>query len=122
MPKKPAIFTPEGTPVPTKKVPEIKAIHPSGSSILVEMLNADELLNTNLYVGDKTEAGPPQAYVVELGPALKSRIDEGEKIFLNEGDRVIVQGTYVPIPNWDDHSRERGLLEFHNIKAIVEEK
>tara|TARA_Y100000034_G_scaffold6762_1_gene7446 strand:- start:8740 stop:9105 length:366 start_codon:yes stop_codon:yes gene_type:complete len=118
--KKPAIFTPDGTVV--SRVPAIKSIRPAGSSLLVEMLNADEILNTDFYIGDNVDTGPPQAYIVDLGPSLKDQIDKGEAVFLSVGDRVLLQGTYVPVPNWDDSHRERGLVEFHNIKAIIEEK
>lgn len=117
--KKSAIFTPDG--VVARRVPAIKGVRPAGSSLLVEMLNSDEILNTDFYVGDADIGGPPQAYIVAVGPGLKDKIDNGENIWLNVGDRVLLQGTFVPVPNWDNHHRERGLVEFHNIKAIIEE-
>jgi len=43
--------------------------------------------------------------------------DAGIKI----GDRVMLQGTYVPVLNYDNHPRKRGLVEIHNIKAVLEE-
>ena len=122
MPKKPAIFTPDGAVV-CKKVPTIDHIKPAGSSLLVEMLNADEILNTNFYISEDTESvGPPQAYITAIGPGLKAMIDKGESLFLKIGDRVLLQGNYVPVPNWDDCARKRGLVEFYNVKAVVVEK
>jgi len=105
----------------TKKVPEIKAIHPATSSVLVEMLNPDEVINTNLYVGEGVDTGPPQAYIVEFGHSLLKSMEEGNFPY-KVGDRVILTGNYVPVPNWDEHHRLRGLVELHNIKAVIEEK
>jgi hypothetical protein len=97
--------------------PKIKAVHPFGSSVLVEMLKPDEVLNTKLYVGAKADSGSaPQGYVLELGPNLKS-----EEIGLRAGNRVILQGTFIPVINFDGNKRERGIVELHNIKAVIEE-
>lgn len=120
MSKKPTIFTPDGAVV--QRVPVIDHIKPAGSSLMVEMLNPDEILNTNFYVGEDTETGPPQAYITDIGPGLKSMIDKGESIYIKVGDRVLLQGTYIPVPNWDDNARKRGLVEFHNVKAVIVEK
>ena len=118
---KPAIVTPDGK-VATR-VPVIDHIKPAGSSLLVEMLKPDEVLNTNFYISEDSEsAGPPQAYITAIGPGLKAMIDKGESLFLKVGDRVLLQGNYVPVPNWDDCPRKRGLVEFHNVKAVVVEK
>jgi len=122
MPKKPTIFTPDGSVI-CQKVPVIKEIKPAGSSLMVEMLNKDEILNTNFYISEDTESvGPPQAYITAIGPGLKAMIDKGESLFLKVGDRVLLQGNYVPVPNWNDCPRNRGLVEFHNVKAVMVEE
>jgi len=101
---------------PARTVPGIKAVHPFGSSILIEHLKADERMGTNLYVSDDADVdGAPQAYIVELGPKLEE--DCGLKV----GDRVFVQGTFIPVINTDGTDRERGIVEIHNIKGIIEE-
>ncbi len=105
----------DGTPA-IQKVPDIRSIHPFGSSILIENLKPDEVLGTSLYVQDDAETeGAPQAYVVELGPNLTE--DCGLKV----GDRVVVQGSFIPVINTESNGRERGILEIHNIKGIIEE-
>lgn len=99
-----------------KQLPKIIGVQPFGSMVLIEHLNADEALGTNLVISEETDVGSPQAYVVGFGPKVPE--DCGLKI----GDRVMLQGTYVPILNFDNHPRRRGLVEIHNIKAILVEE
>lgn len=94
----------------------IQAIHPFGSTVLVEMLTKQESVGTKLWIREDSDVGAEQGYVLELGPSLKP-----EECRLKVGDRVILQGTYVPIMNYDQHPRKRGIVELHNIKAIIEE-
>lgn len=97
-------------------VPSISEVVPFGSSILIEHLSAQELLGTELYVSEDTKVdGAPQAYIVALGSKLNE--DSGLKV----GDRVIVQGTFVPMPSLAHNGRVRGVVEVHNIKAILRE-
>lgn len=103
--------------VPTLGAPRVKGIRPTGSTILVEMLNADEALGTSLYVKEDSNVGAPQGYVLALGPNLKS-----EEIHIKEGDRVLLQGTFVPVPNYDGSKRKKGIVEVHNIKAVFDEE
>lgn len=99
------------------QVPKLKAVKPFGSTILVEMLNADEALGTKIYVNKDAQVGAPQAYVLALGPKLAS-----EDVGLKVGDRVMLQGSYVPIPNFDGNKRQRGVVELHNVKAVLVEE
>jgi co-chaperonin GroES (HSP10) len=100
-----------------KKTSKIVGIKPTLSLVLVEHLTASDVNMSQLIVSDSTDYGSPQAYVLDLGPSFP----EGAGIKV--GDRVILQGTYVPVPNFDRNARERGLVEMHNIKAVlVEEK
>lgn len=96
--------------------PKIKSVHPFGSKILVEVLNADEALGTKLYVKNDTQVdGAPQAYIVELGPQL---VDSG----LEVGQRIYWEGKGCPVNDpRSQNDRVRALLEIHNIKAIIEE-
>lgn len=96
--------------------PKIKAVKPFGSTILVEMLNAEEALGTSLALAKGTAVGAPQAYVLAFGPSVNPEC--GVKV----GDRVMLQGTYVPVPNYDHSERQKGVVELHNIKAIFEEE
>ena len=98
-------------------VPKVKGVHPFGSSILIENLNPDEILGTDLIINDDAEIdGAPQAYVLELGPKLPE--NSGIKI----GDRIVIQGSFIPVINTEKNNRVRGVIELHNIKAIVEER
>jgi hypothetical protein len=96
-------------------LPKIVGVKPTGSQIMVEILTAQEALGTNMHVTDQAEVGSPQAYITAFGPGLKE--DVGLKI----GDRVLLQGTFVPVPKFDNNPRRRGLLEVHNVKAVLEE-
>ena len=97
-------------------VGKVKNVKPFGSTVLIENLNPQEILGTDLYVGEETQTGSaPQAIVLALGPKLEENC--GVKI----GDRVIVQGSYVPVPNYKQSDRKLGIIELHNIKAILEE-
>ncbi len=94
-------------PTGTKAAPTIKQVRPMGSSVLVEMLNPDEALGTTLFVREDAKTGqPPQGYVLALGPSLKS-----DDCGIKPGDRVLLQGTFVPVPEFDSSSRKRGIVE-----------
>jgi hypothetical protein len=95
----------------------VSSVTPFGSTILIENLNPQEILETNLYVDETVKTGTaPQAYIVALGP----KVDAGAG--LKVGDRVIVQGSFVPVPNTTDNGRIRGVIEMHNIKAVLVEE
>lgn len=97
------------------QAPKVVDAQPFGSMVLVEHLTAQEILGTTLEVGDATQVGSPQAYIAKLGPNVPE--DAG----LEVGARVLLQGTYVPVPHYGDTKRERGLVEIHNIKAVLVE-
>lgn len=99
-----------------KSSPKVVDVRPFGSMVLVEHLGADEILSTSIIVQKDAAVGSPQAYVVKLGDRLTA--DCG----LKPGDRVVLQGSYVPVINFDGNTRERGLVELHNIKAILVEE
>lgn len=99
-----------------KEIKRINSVRPFGSTILVELLDAQEALGTSIHVDSDVVAGAPQGYVLELGSKLDPNCG------VSVGDRIMMQGTYVPVPNFDNHRRKRGIIEIHNIKAIFEEK
>jgi hypothetical protein len=96
---------------------KIKAVHPFGSKILVEMLKPDEILGTTLYIDDKTKIDTAaQGYIVEVGAGLS---DSGIQV----GQRVYWEGRGIPVEDpRSDNERVRAILEIHNIKAIIEEE
>jgi hypothetical protein len=97
-------------------VPSIKNIVPTGRGVLVEMLTAQEALGTSLVVQDDVQFGAPQAYILQMGPHV-----EGKDFGMKVGDRVLLQGTFVPLPEYDDSHRPKGIVQPENIKAIIEE-
>lgn len=116
MAHKPAILMPNAETY-REPLPKVKAVKPFGSKLLVEVLRADEILGTQLSIGDKTELdGAPQAYIVELGPSVSS--DTG----LAVGQRIYWsgKGTQIKDPNGTE-GRVRALLEIGNVLAIIEE-
>jgi co-chaperonin GroES (HSP10) len=86
--------------------------------VLVEMLTAQESLGTVFIVGENAKA-PPQGYVVDIGPAL-----EADKWGIKVGDRVLLQGSYVPvpIPKANRSNRELGIVQAHDIKCVLQEE
>lgn len=86
---------------------------PASRLILVEMLDAQEVLGTSLAIpGEKVDVGSPQGRILKIGPQID------ETWGFKEGDRVLLQGSFVPCPPYGE-SAERGLLEPHMIKAVL---
>jgi len=100
------------------KVPKVVDVEPLGSQILVEILQPQEALNSNLQFAEGVQIGAPQAYVLKTGPSLVKELG------IKKGDRVLLQGSYVPLPKLTgEEKRDRALVEPHTIKALlVEEK
>ena len=97
--------------------PKITAIRPIGSGILVEILTPQELLETKMIISEKTEMNsPPQARILEIGPSLP------KDWCIKVGDRVLLQGSFVPMPRLNKEHRNRAIVEIHSIKAILEEE
>jgi hypothetical protein len=103
-------------------VPKVVGIKPCGTSVLVELLNTEEILGTNLEIVTQAGAAPeasidgaPQAYVLEVGPRVEK--EWGFK----KGDRVMFSGMLTPAPSYDKSKRARGTLDPHSIKAILKE-
>lgn len=97
-----------------RKVTGIKAV---GSTILVEMLSPEEAAGSHLVTMGKST----QARIVDIGPALN--VVEGKYGF-KVGSRVLLQGTFVPVPKFpnSDDQRELGIVDAHMIKCVFEEE
>lgn len=111
----------DGAAVKPKGVPGLKAIKPTGSRVLVEIITGDELRPTSLHVPEGSELvdGAPQGYVLGIGGGI------AEPDF-SVGDRVILHGNYTPLPEGNAIERENShrpliLVEQHQIKAVLEE-
>ena len=98
-----------------KRAGRIVGAKPTGALVLVEILEAQEALGTRLSVGKNSMGDCPQAYVLDMGPNV-----EKDKWGFDIGDRVLLQGSYNPLPNWDG-LRDKGIVECHAIKSVLKE-
>jgi co-chaperonin GroES (HSP10) len=97
-----------------KKVVECK---PVGSQVMVEHLTDQEMLGTKLAIvgkGKNKSADVQQSYVVAVGPNFKEET-WGFKV----GDRVMVVGSYNPVPVRSVNDRELGIVEPHNVRGVL---
>lgn len=94
----------------------IKGVKPCGSQILVEVLTAQELMNTVLKLSDGTDPKVPlQGYVKAVGPTYNE--SWGFKV----GDRVLISGAGVLSPNVNGTHRDTFLMEPMAIRAVLSE-
>ena len=105
-------------------LPKVRGAKPTGSQVLVELLNEDELIGTSLVIPKAKSANgkaldeAPQAYIVAMGPKVLEQ-DWGFKV----GDRVVFStNDFVPVPNYDKYFRDRGTLSPMAIRAVLSEK
>lgn len=109
-----------------RRQPDIKAVRPLGAQVLVEVFLEEEVSPQSSIIlpdvaknkGDRGVGGAPQGRVLDIGPGLSPEF--GIKV----GDRVLLQGSFVPLPklaDGRDGARERALVEPHTIKAVLEE-
>jgi len=126
----PSIVGPDGE-VMTARVPDVSAITPCGSQILIELLTTKEILGTVLELPTKLErsnpnthdsiTGAPQGYILALGPKVPK--DLGFEV----NDRVTLHGNYTPLPdsaslNKINPHRPWILVEPQQIKAVFSER
>lgn len=98
-------------------MPKIVGVSPCGAQVLLELLTHQEMMNTCLTVtGEADRTVPHQAYVRSAGPNFKAQ-DWGFKV----GDRVLISGSGVLAPNYDDSHRDRFLMEPSAVKCVLEE-
>lgn len=98
-------------------VPEITGVKPCGAQVLIEILTVQELANTSLSISDKTDLKVPlQGYIRDAGPSFKSE-DWGFKV----GDRVLISGSGVIAPNYNNSHRDSFFMEAHAIKCVLSE-
>jgi len=93
---------------------KIKKCKPCGHQILLELLTPQEMLGTKLIINEqKQNIREFQAIVLDIGPNIKE--EYGFKI----GDRVLLSGPGVPVPNYDDSERDKILMDPICIKAVL---
>jgi hypothetical protein len=97
-------------------VPKVIGATPSGSQVLIELLHPQELMETQLHLAtDKVDLKVPlQGYVRAVGPGVNLN-DWGFQV----GDRVLISGSGVMVPNYDNIHRDRFFMEPHSIKGVL---
>ena len=81
----------------------------------------NEILGTSLKLPGKSakDIGMQQSYILAIGPAL-----DATKLGFKVGDRVLLQGSYNPVPKLqgdEENGREKGLIEAHAIRGVLQE-
>lgn len=93
---------------------KIKHCKPCGYQVLLELLTPQEMLDTKLIINEqKQNIREFQAIVLDIGPNIKE--EYGFKV----GDRVILSGSGVPVPNYDGSERDKILMDPTCIKAVL---
>lgn len=102
-------------------VPTITGVRATGMSILVELINPEEMVKTTIVTPEGGAKdlidGASQAYVLDMGP----KVDPEEWGF-GAGDRIMFSGNFVPAYNYDKHERSRGTIDPHSVKAVFDEE
>lgn len=100
-----------------RKVGNICDVKATCGFILVEMLTPEESMGTRLELSN-AKSVPNQAYVLDVGPAVKVE-DYGIRV----GNRVLLQGTFVPVPRIPGTSgRELAIVDPSTVKCIFVEE
>lgn len=98
-------------------VPKIKDLKPVGSQVLVEILTPNEIMGTNLAISEKVDLKVPlQGYVKAVGPSFNS-----ESWGFSVGNRVLISGSGVMAPNYDNSNRDRFFMEPTAIRSVLVE-
>ena len=103
-----------GTFSAPKEVESVKGCHPVASQVLLELLTAQEIMNTTLHLNNNKPTNEYQAFVLATGPKF-----DADAWGFKKGDRVLVSGSGVPVPNYDDSDRDRVLMEPHSVKGVL---
>ncbi len=98
-----------------KKIKKIKKIVPVGSLVLVERLKNSDVHPSSILSANSDEHSN-QAIVIDIGPMFNA-----EKYGIKIGDRVVLQGQFVPF-SMDDEHKEFNLVLPDMIKAILIEE
>jgi len=98
----------------TVEVKSVSSVKPAGNQVLLELLTAQEVLNTKIIVNESKAYKEFQAIVLAEGPLAKC-----DQYGFKVGDRVILSGNGVPVPNFDNTGRDRVLMEPNCVKAVL---
>lgn len=97
-----------------KEVSSVVGCKPCGAMVLLELLTAQEIMNTKLHLQNNKANAEYQGFVIAVGPNFNP-----EAYGFSLGDRVLVSGNGVPVPNYDDGERDRVLMEPFAVKGVL---
>lgn len=98
-----------------KTLKKVKQVKPCGCQVLVEVFTPQELLSGVIQVTEKTDLKQPlQGIIRAVGPTFQS-----QHYGFEVGDRVLISGTGVMAPNYDDANRDRFLMDPNSIKSVL---
>lgn len=97
-----------------KTFKKVKKIVPVGSQVLVERLKVSDI-NPSSILSVNSDEYSNQAIVLDLGPMVNQAYG------IKTGDRVVLQGSYVPFILDGDH-REKNLVLPDMIKCVLVEE
>ena len=93
---------------------EVKSVLPVGNQVLVERIFESELLEFETELLVSTNDKPSnQGFVLAIGPTVD------DKVNIKVGDRVLLQGSFVPVPKYGTGTREQNLVYPDMIKAVL---
>ena len=97
-------------------VSKVTDCKPVGQLVLVEHLTDNEMLGTSLHLPESTAgtAEVQQSIVLAVGPRFST-----ENWGFDVGDRVMVIGSYNPVPKYGAEDREKGIIEPHTVRAVL---
>lgn len=100
------------------EVPDVTEAKAVGNTLLVELLTAQEMLNTNLHISDNedVQGNAHQAYILDIGPMV-----DADKYGFAVGDRFILSGGAVPCPESLGNHRRQVIVDPHSVKAVLVE-
>lgn len=98
----------------TKEFGPVTVCKPCGSQVLLELLTVQEMMGTGLIMTNKKPAGEYQATVLAIGPSIK----ENDWGFL-VGDRVLLSGNGVPVPDFNNNGKDKVLMDPFSIKGVL---
>lgn len=105
------------------KIIKVVGCKPTGSLVLLEHLTDQEMMGTSLTLPGKSKAVEvQQSYVRATGPSF-----DPTKWGYNIGDRVLVVGSYNPVPTSCcpanmPTGREYGIVEPHAVRGMLVEE
>lgn len=96
-----------------KKITDFRA---PAQLLLIELLGANESMDSVIHVADNAKLEAPQAYILDIGPML-----DRKQYGIEVGDRIIFSGMMTPLPKIGNSTRQRGIIDPFAVKCVLKE-